>query len=63
MVVLACNPNTWDADAGGQPRIHDEKLSQSIKIQLLCTRPSKSNWGYERNYSHACCLALTEDVS
>lgn len=35
MVVLACNPNTWDADAGGQPRIHEEMLSQSIKIQLL----------------------------
>ena len=33
--MLACNPNTWDAAAGGQPRIHDEILSQSIKIQLL----------------------------
>lgn len=35
MVVLACNPRTWDADAGGQPRIHDEILSQSIKMLLL----------------------------
>lgn len=35
MVVLACNPRIWDADAGGQPRIHDEILSQSIKMQLL----------------------------
>lgn len=35
MVVLVRNPNTWDADAGGQPRIHDEIMSQSIKMQLL----------------------------
>lgn len=35
MVVLACNPRTWDADAGGQPRINDEILSQSIKMLLL----------------------------
>lgn len=35
MVVLANNPRTWDADAGGQPRINDEILSQSIKMQLL----------------------------